>query len=424
MKGGRKLENQPNIFLIDWLTVTSHCDSVESFIDLLGMDVHGIGWEEKEAYMNGYPMRKTWDGVTLLYGGRDDMGVCLTMSGAGCRTFESNSNVSWMELLSHFAREPQSYNITRLDLAFDDHSGILDIERILDDTDDHYYVSKSKWWKAEYGSEGTCIYHGSPTSRIRFRIYDKAAERGLLDGTHWIRVECQLRDKNAFSAVENILRSQDVGLTFSGILRNYLTYREPNNDSNRSRWPIADYWEKLLGSAEAIKLWSNPGVEYNVFRLERWLVDQCGAAITCWSDIYGLDNLLEKIRTRAVRRSPKYQRLVDTIGKQNSQSMEQKLQILKMDNQRLKLELLGLKSKEGGTIMAPQRDDFFSKCKCQLFAEIPETDRGPISWSDYIEAYEVEDIIDFWEAVPGMNYRSFFNPENCMFLVAIWPERK
>ena len=97
------MENQPDLVLIDWLTVTSKVDSVDTFIRLLGMDVHGIAWEEKEAYMNGYPMRKTWGGVTLLYGAREDMGVCLTMSGAGCRTFESHSSVSWVELLSVFS---------------------------------------------------------------------------------------------------------------------------------------------------------------------------------------------------------------------------------------------------------------------------------------------------------------------------------
>lgn len=337
------MENQTDLVLIDWLTVTSKVDSVDTFIRLLGMDVHGIAWEEKEAYMNGYPMRKTWGGVTLLYGAREDMGVCLTMSGAGCRTFESHSSISWVELLSVFSSNPADYNITRLDLAFDDHSGILDIQRVLDDTDDHYYVSNFRWWKVEYGSEGTCIYHGSPTSDIRFRIYDKAAERGMSEDTHWIRVEAQLRKKNAMAAVAEILRDNDVGRTFSGILRNYLTYREPSDDKNKSRWPIADYWEKLINSVAAIRLWSDPGVEYNIFRLERWLVDQCGAAISCWSDIYGLDDLMDKIHLRAVRRSPKYQRLIDLCGCHNDDSLEVKIRKMKLEIQKLNLELIGLR---------------------------------------------------------------------------------
>ena len=238
------------------------------------------------------------------------MGVCLTMSGQGCRTFESYGHGDWFGLLGTFLC-PGDYNLTRLDLAFDDHSGILDIQRLLDDTDDHYYVSKSRWWKVEYGSEGTSIYHGSPKSNIRIRIYDKAAERGLHDGTHWIRVELQLRDQLASSMASEILTDFNVGRSFCGVLRNYLTYREPNSDSNRSRWPLVDYWVKLLSGAAVIRLWTSPGVEYNIFRLERYLVDQAGAAISCYKDIYGIDDLMNKIKLKVTRRPLKYQILID-----------------------------------------------------------------------------------------------------------------
>lgn len=311
------MENHGNLILIDWLTVTSHIDSVDGLKQLLGMASPGITWETKEAYMNGYPFRQSYGGVNILYGGREDMGVCVTMSGQGCRSFESYGHGDWFGLLGHFLT-PDDYNITRLDLAFDDHTGILDIDRILDDTDDHCYVSKSRWWKCEYGSEGTCIYHGSPKSDVRIRIYDKAAERGLMDDTHWIRVELQLRDKLASSAASEVTRSYDVGSTFCGILRNYLTYRVPSADSNRSRWPVADYWEKLLDGAAAVRLWTAPGVEYNIFRLERFLVDQCGAAISCYRDIYGLPDLMEKINLKGCRRSLKYQQLIDACGKAGS----------------------------------------------------------------------------------------------------------
>ena len=308
------MENQVNLILIDWLTATSHIDSVDGIKTLLGMDGPGITWETKEAYMNGYPMRQMYGGVNILYGGREDMGVCLTMSGQGCRTFETYGHGDWFGLLGTFIT-PDYYNLTRLDLAFDDHTGILDINRLLDDTDDHYYVSRSRWWKVEYGSEGTSIYHGSPKSDVRFRIYDKAAERGLHDGSHWIRVEMQLRDKLASSMATEILLDLNVGRSFCGVLRNYLTYRDPNGDSNRSRWPLADYWEKLLAGADSVRLWSAPGVEYNVFRLERFLVDQCGAAIRCYNDLYGFPELMDKIKLKGIRISPKYQILLQQAGK-------------------------------------------------------------------------------------------------------------
>ena len=83
------MENHGNLILIDWLTATSHIDSVDGIKELLGLDKAGITWETKEAYMNGYPMRQSFGGINILYGGREDMGVCHTMSGQGCRSFES-----------------------------------------------------------------------------------------------------------------------------------------------------------------------------------------------------------------------------------------------------------------------------------------------------------------------------------------------
>lgn len=128
----------------------------------------------------------------------------------------------------------------------------------------------------------------------------------------------QLRDKLATSMAKEILTDCNVGRSFRGVLANYLTYRDPSGDSNKSRWPIVDYWADLLEGVEAVRLWTAPGVEYNVFRLERFLVDQCGAAITCYRDLYGLPELMEKIQLKGCRMSLKYQQLLQQSGKGSS----------------------------------------------------------------------------------------------------------
>ena len=117
-----------------------------------------------------------------------------------------------------------------------------------------------------------------------------------------------------------MLTDCNVGRSFRGVLRNYLTYRDPSGDSNKSRWGLAWYWEKLLDGIEAVRLWTSPGVEYNVFRLQRFLVDQCGAAITCYRDLYGLPDLMDKIKLKGCRISPKYQQLLDAAGKGGNSS--------------------------------------------------------------------------------------------------------
>ena len=132
----------------------------------------------------------------------------------------------------------------------------------------------------------------------------------MLDGTHWIRVEVVLRDVNASGAVDQILQHEDVGPVFSGILSNYLVYCDPSTDSNRSRWQPTEYWEKLLQGAAALHIVSDPGLEYNIFRLESYLRDQCGGAIYTWSQIYGLDGLEQLIKTRRSPLNPKHRMLL------------------------------------------------------------------------------------------------------------------
>lgn len=278
-------------------------------MDLLSLS--GVTWEYKESYRYGYAFRYSFCGMAIMYGGSDDMGCCIEFSGQGCRAFEDYSSLDWFSFLAFLMDPVNEFHITHIDLAFDDHSGILDMQQLLDDTDEHYYRSRSRWWKVEYGSCGTTIYHGSPKSNFRVRIYDKAAERGLLDGTHWLRVEIVLRDTNASGAVSAILERNDIGTVFSGLLSNYLVYCVPSNDSNRSRWEVADYWDKLINGVAAIRVASSVGLEYNIWRLQSYLFDQAGGAIYTWLQIEGIDSLVDLIKCRNKRLNPKYKLLMD-----------------------------------------------------------------------------------------------------------------
>ena len=153
-----------NMILFDWLTFTSHSDSPESIMQLLGLN--SVPWQKMEKGRNGYRCRYFFENISILYDGAENMGVCVDMSGTGCRAFETYSTISWEELTEILFYNADDYNVTRLDMAFDDHTGILDIDQLRDDTDDHMYVSRSKTWKVEYGSAGTTIYHGSPKSNM------------------------------------------------------------------------------------------------------------------------------------------------------------------------------------------------------------------------------------------------------------------
>lgn len=296
-----------NTILVDWLTFTSKCDSISTILTLLG--IPDAEFTECAHGRNGYRQMISFQNISILYDGREDMGICVDISGTGCRAFEEYSSWSWDSLFNTLLSDSESYNISRLDAAYDDRTGILDIDVLRDATDDHHYVSRSRTWEVDYGSEGTTIYHGSKRSDMLIRIYDKAAEQNL-DDQHWIRVELQMRDKNASGFVQSVV-NQSLGVAFVGVLRNYLRYVTPAADTNMARWPETDYWKNLCGDLLRIRIWSCPGMEYTFFKLQDYVINQAGNALDCYIQIFGVEDLVYQLGKRAVRISPKYEKLLN-----------------------------------------------------------------------------------------------------------------
>lgn len=336
------LQSENNVFLIDWLTFVAHGETVDYLKYILGLDSPSIPWTTEQKFRNGYPMQDYWNGITISYGAEDerfykdpskarkDMGICVNLSGTGCRAFETYGSGDWFKLFKFLFRDTvflaaehqqfKRYNITRLDLAYDDHTGLLDIYQLEKDTRDRSYVSRAKYveciWsdKQEKDIRGMTIQVGSDKSAVKIRIYDKAAERDFKD-RHWIRCEIQLRDDRAKVACEKLLEEQHIGRVASGILRNYLTYREMTEDTNPSRWPIAPYWDRLLLDMEKISLWISPGEPYNFRNTEYWLVKQYGQAVTVLSYIEDSEYLIERCRELYSYDdlAPKYKQAIQSI---------------------------------------------------------------------------------------------------------------
>ena len=319
-------------FLIDWLTFTDFLHGTpQEVMSFLGLPEDKIPWVYEQRFRNGYPEHYFWNNITISFGAdndrwfddpaksRNDMGICVNFSGQGCRAFETEGG-DWLNLFKRFQgdlpsklvrelsmafcrafKERRRFNVTRLDLAFDDHTDLLDIHRIEMDARDRSYISKSTkceiTWSDDQDTDiqGLSIGIGSKKSAIYVRIYDKAAERGFKD-LHWVRVELQLRDDRAIVAMAQILHTKHVGCTVAGILRNYLTFRIPTADTNKSRWPIAYYWERVIGTMEKISLWISPGEPYNIRKSEVWLKKQYGQLITTLSEIQNPAQLVADCR--------------------------------------------------------------------------------------------------------------------------------
>lgn len=296
-----------NIILIDWFTFTIRGDlpDLKEVISFLGLT--SANFVERNGHY-GYRSALYLGGIWIMYDGRDGMGLCVEMSGQGCRQFETSSLISFAELFEKVTANLERYHVTRLDVAFDDidkeGSGLLDIVKICKSAYQGRYISKFSKSHPEvecvtdekgHVTRAHSCYFGAPSSEVRIRFYDKAQERGGLD-YHWVRCELQLRDEKALAYLQ-----QKVcwGERFYGVLNNYLRFIIPNkSDTNRRRWSSPSWWEKFLLYCNRISLYTAKGVDYNLTRLERYIIDQCGNSIETYIKCVGELKFKEMLKHR------------------------------------------------------------------------------------------------------------------------------
>ena len=289
-----------NIFTVDWVTCSFGQSDVYSVISMLGFSADQFSYAEK--YSWGYPCTASFGNIRIFYNPDDFTGLprfpnshkgcCLNMSGQGCREFETHSpTFSWADLFSRF--ELLNGRFTRLDLAYDDRTGVIPLPRLAIDIAERNFIGHAKQSQRLYSDDiendiqGLTVYVGSRKSDLYIRIYDKAAERGYKSSElHWIRVEIQMRNDRAIMAARSVACDPNIGNVFAGILANYLRILQPTNDSNKSRWTTADYWQQILHDVSALPL-TMPGIEYNFRKAEFHFVKQYHQFLYAYQKIYG-----------------------------------------------------------------------------------------------------------------------------------------
>ena len=314
--------------IVDYLTVTFKTSDPHVVLNLLDLSPEAIFLEMPYGYY-GYSKCIAFSGIKIYYAGREDMGVCLDMSGTGCRAFESFSLID-VEPLHRFPAlfdvlldmclqqyEPGKFfcNITRLDIAFNDHSGIFDIDEICEKVEDNEYVSRMTAFASHHTDRGDSVEIGKRGSKLMIRIYDKRRERGFSDETpdeadpgHWIRLEAQFRGDRAYQMLQ--VADGNVGAIFKNVVANYLRFVEPAADTNKSRWPTSPFWDKFLDGCEPIRIFSSPGVEYNLGRLERLVFGQMGNSIVTALAILGDSEFRHQLRNRRSELTPRQKELL------------------------------------------------------------------------------------------------------------------
>lgn len=309
--------------MLDWVSISSKIHSPQNFMEMLGLQ--DCSWELVNG-ANGYKDRYYYDHISIHFNGREDMGVWCELSGQGCRVFETLGHGNYDLLFGEILDNPDEMNLTRLDIAYDDHTGVLDFPQLVRDTMDLdeegrpvCFVSRFQkrevvWSHEDFQLPAMSVQHGRKGSDVMIRIYDKAMERGFSD-RHWIRTELQLRDDRAVEFVRK-LRGNDIGGLYRGVLHNYLRYvDDPGGDSNMRRWPMKKYWSDLLDGAAQIRLYKKPGTEYNMINLENFVIGQAGNAAAAYIEILGQEAYMEALRKRGQQMPMKYRQLIDQYKK-------------------------------------------------------------------------------------------------------------
>lgn len=275
----------------DWIAYTAPDGvSLEAAFPLL----EHKDWAELDHGGYGYPA-SAQVGRTRVYWGRQGMGVHVEMGGQALRELEGGGHVrDWRDFLK-WIRE-QGWKVTRFDVAVDDREGLLSRDELLDRWDaghvtTHFATAepRGRRRKGQGGAvDGWAVYFGSPKSDSMVRVYDKAAERRakgeeIAEGEHHVRAEWQFRRDRATAVVDQWLIKGEVGLRM--LLLGVLAFKEPTEDSNTSRWPVVDWWGKLLGVVRGCPLRLRKP-ELTVEVAERWLEHQVAPMLSAVVDCY------------------------------------------------------------------------------------------------------------------------------------------
>lgn len=334
--------------VIDWLTLRNAMkhDPDEVIERLLGLDP--ALFEDREfSPLPGYRRSKSFGGIAVCYDSpglfldssrseddtrsSDQMGVCVSMPGSGCRTFENmsihrlTSEGAFPYLLQMVYLDPDIH-ATRVDLAIDDHSGLLDLDIVLaykraSGIDSRITTFDTHESDREGYDVGKTLYIGSPTSPFRIRIYDKAKEQYKPGDAGysqpWVRVEMVMRGKLADGFVAAYCNSDDLGKLSSGILNDHIRFIE-RDDSNITRCSTAQWWLDFLDSVERVKLITPEPIQHCIERSKQWLMYQIAPSLAMYAEAYGSIGLRDLLHFGGRHMSAKHRAILDDWQKRRS----------------------------------------------------------------------------------------------------------
>lgn len=244
-----------------------------------------------------------------------DKGVLVELKGRGCRQFESYllaQQRSWYEFFMDVL--VAGGVMKRLDLAINDHTGMLDIPELTEKCWNEECVSVFRSFKSYASGElvkheeqdkagmGYTLYIGSLKSEVYFCVYEKSYEQYIKLGIPIEeapiknRFEIRLKNERAYYAVRDLLTYYDAERTAFSIINRYVRFVDKEADKKRSDWKLSVRWAWFIGeNREPLKLTTKPE-PYTLDRTLRWIQRQVDPTLKMLETITaktGIDYLKE-----------------------------------------------------------------------------------------------------------------------------------
>lgn len=316
-----------SIAVIDWFTfsVKGAVNPDQVIKDYLHIDVSLF--TDCPFGLFGYSKSKTFGNIKVLYAPAEDriydMGVCVTMSGSGCREFEryttyKHAATPFFPLIEKLHIDDK-VNVTRVDLALDDKSNYLDIDIVTEAVRFNAINTRirkrsvTESWEGK-NPTGKTVYIGSSSSDFRIRIYDKAKEQFKADepgyNNHWVRLEMVMRGDNADGFCSALVNTDDLGVLASGILNDKISFINLD-DNNISRCSVCSWWTDFVDSIATIKLVSKEEITHKIEDVIEWVSNQIAPSLSLICDAKGYFQIADILKIGAKKRSSKQNALLD-----------------------------------------------------------------------------------------------------------------
>ena len=214
-------------------------------------------WVALSRGARGYRRGLRLDHFRLFYDGRPEMGIHLQLPGCACRQLETcGALTSWPEFFGLLL--DCKIRLCRIDIAFDDVNGGLNMGMIRQAVDEGRVVTRSRVIRVtEFKSPlngavlGEVVHFGSRQSDTIVRLYDKGKQSGGCKSA--LRAEIELHDGRAHACAQ-LIASENRLEVASSLLLAALDFKSTGRDSVRSRWKTCPWWTAFLGTATKKRL--------------------------------------------------------------------------------------------------------------------------------------------------------------------------